>query len=73
MITFSIITITYNASQVLPATLSSVMAQTCKDVEHIIIDGASADDTVALAEAYRKKNLMEDSLHRVIVVSEPDK
>ncbi|MCI6554176.1 MAG: glycosyltransferase, partial [Prevotella sp.] len=45
MITFSIITITYNASQVLPATLSSVMAQTCKDVEHIIIDGASADDT----------------------------
>ena len=73
MITFSIITITYNASQVLPATLSSVMAQTCKDVEHIIIDGASTDNTVALAEAYRSKSQTEAPLHRVIIVSEPDK
>lgn len=73
MITFSIITITYNASQVLPATLSSVMAQTCKDVEHIIIDGASSDNTVSLAEAYRSKSQTESPLHRVIIVSEPDK
>ena len=73
MITFSIITITYNASQVLPATLSSVMAQTCKDVEHIIIDGASTDNTVSLAETYRSKSQTEAPLHRVIIVSEPDK
>ena len=73
MITFSIITITYNASQELPSTLSSVMAQTCKDVEHIIIDGASTDNTVALAEAYRSKSQTEAPLHRVIIVSEPDK
>lgn len=73
MIQFSIITITYNAANELQRTLDSVAMQQYPIVEHLIIDGKSTDDTVALAEAYRKKNLMEDSLHRVIVVSEPDK
>ncbi len=48
---FSIITITFNAEQELPATLASVDAQSCTDYEHLIIDGASTDGTLALANA----------------------
>lgn len=48
---FSIITITRNAGKQLPATLASVDAQTFTDYEHLIIDGASTDDTLLLANA----------------------
>ncbi len=46
---FSIITVTYNASSTLPATLKSVKEQTCRLFEYIVIDGLSTDDTVRLA------------------------
>lgn len=46
---FSIITVTYNASATLPYTLKSVAEQTCKLYEYIVIDGASTDETVSLA------------------------
>ena len=46
---FSIITITFNAADVLRYTLQSVVQQSCTDFEHLIIDGASRDDTVAIA------------------------
>ena len=48
----SIITITYNSAKSLPRTLDSVQSQTYRDIEHIIVDGASTDGTVALIEAY---------------------
>ena len=48
--TFSIITITYNAEEELPATLASVAEQTCTDYEYLVVDGASTDGTVALAQ-----------------------
>ncbi|MGM9689193.1 MAG: glycosyltransferase, partial [Alloprevotella sp.] len=40
---FSIITATYNSARTLPDTLESVLAQTCRDVEYIIVDGLSTD------------------------------
>lgn len=46
---FSIITVTYNAAQTLPATLASVNEQTCRLFEYIIMDGVSADSTLKLA------------------------
>lgn len=46
---FSVITVTYNAERELPATLRSVDEQTFGHFEHLIIDGASADDTLKLA------------------------
>ncbi|MDE7396225.1 MAG: glycosyltransferase [Muribaculum sp.] len=46
---FSIITVTYNAEATLPATLRSVAAQTFRDFEYIIMDGASTDRTLRLA------------------------
>ena len=45
---FSIITVTYNAAAVLPATLQSVAEQTCKEYEYIVVDGASTDNTLEL-------------------------
>lgn len=46
---FSIITVTYNAAEVITPTMESVKGQTCDDYEHLIIDGASTDDTVERA------------------------
>lgn len=67
-ITFSVITITFNAETCLQRTLDSVLMQSYPYVEHLIVDGASKDNTVAIAEAYAAK-----SPHKVIISSEPDR
>lgn len=66
----SIVTITYNAADVLQPTLDSVRMQDHDDLEHIIVDGASTDDTVGIARRYQAA--AADG-HEVSVVSEPDK
>lgn len=48
----SIITVTYNSAITLPDTLRSVSEQTYRDLEHIIVDGASTDGTQAIIESY---------------------
>lgn len=53
----SIITVTYNASGVVETTLQSVAEQTFVDYEHIIIDGKSADATVAIASRFSNPRL----------------
>ena len=65
----TLITVTYNAIDTLERTLRSVERQTYRKVQHIIKDGGSKDGTVALAEAYQKRNPEAD----IIVVSERDK
>ena len=72
MIAFSLITCTYNAGHEIQRTLDSVLAQTYPAVEHLIVDGRSADDTVARAEAYRQRSAEAGNGHRVSVTSEPD-
>ena len=61
---FAIITVTYNAQNTIRRTLESVDSQTCTDYEHIIIDGASKDDTLAIANALPNE--------RRRIISEPD-
>ncbi len=61
----SIITITFNASQCLRPTMESVASQDFKDFEHIIIDGASTDDTLQIARSLATPGLR--------ILSEPDK
>lgn len=62
---FSIITVTYNAQAVLEDTIQSVISQTYRRVEYILIDGASTDGTLAIIQKYR---------HLIAhVVSEPDR
>src|SRR5688500_15619821 len=48
---FSIVTATYNASELLARTAASLREQQCKDFEWLIVDGRSADDTVARIQA----------------------
>ena len=62
---FSIITICYNAEATLEKTIQSVLAQTYPNVEYIVVDGASKDNTLAIINRYRPQ------LGKV--VSEPDK
>jgi len=45
-LSFSIITVTYNASKFLENTLQSVINQTYNNIEYIIIDGGSKDGTI---------------------------
>ena len=68
MIRISIVTITYNAARSLQRTLDSVRSQQYPHIEHLIIDGASKDDTVKIAEEYKKT-----SPHEVRIQSEADK
>ena len=53
--TFTILIATYNAATLLPRTLDSLAAQSCRDFNVIIQDGASSDDTVAVAQSYADK------------------
>ena len=64
----SIITVTYNAASVLSRTLDSVKSQSWQQIEHLIIDGASKDETVSMAETYKAQCPYE-----VVILSEPDK
>lgn len=61
---FSVITVTYNAADTIGPTMESVRDQTCRLYEHLIIDGASTDNTVALARAA--------STPLTVIRSEPD-
>lgn len=72
MIRFTVITITYNAAQMVGRTLQSVLQQTYEGVEHLIIDGASTDETLKMVEAYKQKSDEVGQGHKVIVQSEPD-
>lgn len=61
----SVITVSYNSAATIGETLASVAAQTWPDVEHIVIDGASTDGTLAVVERL--------GAHVARVVSERDK
>lgn len=61
----SIITATFNSAANIAQCLQSVNSQTYTNIEHIIVDGASTDETVAI---------IQSTPNRVTsVISEPDK
>jgi glycosyltransferase involved in cell wall biosynthesis len=51
----SIITITYNSEKTLDDTIKSVLSQTYKNIEYIIVDGASTDGTIKIVTSYGDK------------------
>ena len=72
MIRFTVVTIPYNAESVLQSTLQSVLHQPYGGVEHLIIDGASKDGTLQMAEDYKSLSDQSELGHKVIIKSEPD-
>lgn len=61
----SVITVTYNAGNVIGKTLESLKEQSFEDFEHIIVDGDSSDNTLEKIRSY--------NLPQSIVISEKDK
>ena len=61
----SIITVSYNAAKTIKDTIESVLSQKNVDLEYIIIDGNSTDNTMEIVGVFG------DKIHKVI--SEPDK
>ena len=61
----TVITVCYNSANTLEQSLKSVIIQDWPNVEHIVIDGGSTDDSLSILESYQN--------HLAHVVSEPDK
>lgn len=51
----SIITVSYNASTTIEQTILSVIKQTYKNIEYIIIDGGSQDKTIDIIKKYENR------------------
>lgn len=68
----SIVTINYNNAEGLRRTLASVAAQTYRGIEHIVVDGASADGSVNVIRDYDVLNLSSENPLVVSWSSEPD-
>lgn len=51
----SIITVSYNAQDTIEQTINSVLNQTYDNIEYIIIDGASKDNTSKIIEKYKNR------------------
>lgn len=60
----SIVTVTYNSAETVEDTIKSVVNQDYKDIEYIIIDGLSKDNTLEIVNKYKHQIAM--------VVSEKD-
>lgn len=51
---FTIITVCRNSEAVIEKTIQSVLLQKYSNIEYLVVDGASVDDTVIVAEKYRE-------------------
>lgn len=60
----SVITVCLNSNETIEQTIRSIIGQTYKDMEYIIIDGGSDDGTKEIIERYRD--------HISVYISEPD-
>lgn len=66
----SVVTACFNSEETIRDTIESILNQTHNEIEYIIIDGASRDKTVEVAESYRPR--FEERGFKFIIVSEPD-
>lgn len=64
MLKISILTVCYNSGSTIKDAIESVVAQDYPNIEYIIVDGGSKDDTISIIDTYRQ--------HISQYVSEPD-
>ena len=68
MLKISIITVTYNSESTIAMTMESILSQTYSNIEYILIDGQSKDNTIKIVKTY------EDQFKgKMRWISEPDK
>src|SRR5688572_23179733 len=60
----SVITVCFNAERTIAQTITSVLMQRWKNVEYIVVDGRSRDDTVGVVR--------RTGGDRLLLISEPD-
>lgn len=65
----SVVVITYNSSKYVSKTLDSIKCQTYENIELIISDDCSSDNTVSVVEQWIKKN--KDRFKTVVLVNNP--
>ena len=77
----SIITITYNSASTIKDTIESVVKQTYQNIEYIIVDGKSTDETLDIVKHYEstiakviseKDNGLYDALNKGIALATGD-
>jgi hypothetical protein len=61
----SVVTPNYNGARFLEATIRSVICQGYKNLQYIVVDGASTDDSMKIIDRYRD--------HISVVICEPDR
>ena len=63
----TIVTVCFNSEKTIARTIDSVLNQDISEVEYLIVDGASTDNTLYIIDRY--KNRFQEKLK---VISEPD-
>ena len=67
----TIITVAYNSEATIKRTIESVLSQTYRNIEYLIIDGGSTDKTVQIAKELQA-SFTEESGKSMTIISEPD-
>lgn len=68
----TVATVTWNAGKLITRTIESVERQTYANVEHLIVDGNSHDDTLEHVHHYQERNSRAAVRHEIVCISEPD-
>ena len=66
LVLVSILTVVLNGANTIAKTIESVLNQTNKNIEYIIIDGGSTDNTVSIAESFRPNFDLQGIPYKVV-------
>lgn len=68
----TVLSVSFNSGNTIRRTIESVLNQTYQNIEYIIIDGASKDNTIDVAKSYQR--IFDETPGRSLtIISEPDR